>query len=81
MLLTLVNKDNYRFEDANHEIILERESDIVPIVGDLIKDGHSLSGFTVYQVEQRVFRSTPKKNGTEVDFDQVYLVVTEVMQR
>ena len=80
MLLTLVDKETFRYEDAQHNIITERTSDCVPLIGDLIKDGHSLSSFQVYRVDGRVFRSRPQKNGEDKDFSRVYLLVSKVAE-
>ena len=78
MLLALVDQETYDYQDPTHSIILETESDWVPSVGDLIKDGHSRAGFTVYRVEGRVFRSRPARAGENVEFSKVYLIVTTV---
>ncbi len=81
MLLSLVDQDTYDFEDPAHSVILETESDWVPSAGDLIKDGHSRAGFTVYRVESRVFRSRPARTGRKVEFSKVYLLVSKVATR
>ena len=80
MLLTLVDHETYDYKDPTHNILLEKTSDHVPANGDLIKDGHSLSSFQVYRVENRVFRSKPAKNGESSEFDQVYLLVSKVSE-
>jgi hypothetical protein len=76
MLLTLVDHETFDYQDPTHSIMCEMSSDHVPAVGDLIKDGHRLSSFTVYRVEGRVYRSRPVKNGENADFTRVYLVVS-----
>jgi|GEM_PF-2171902 len=78
MLLTLVDSNTYSYNDPSHSIIAEKESDHVPLNGDLIKSGHSLSSFDVFRVEGRVFRSKPSKNGIKGGFDQVYLLVSKL---
>ncbi len=78
MLLSLVDNEQFRYDEPNPEVIVERDSDCVPLVGDHIKDGHSLSSFNVYRVEGRVFRSSPTKNGEDKDFNRVYLLVSKV---
>lgn len=78
MLLRLVDKDSFDYTEANHDVILEKESACVPLIGDLVKDGHSLSDFKVYRVEGRLFRSKPVKNGETEDFAGVYLLVSDV---
>ncbi|RYH12182.1 hypothetical protein [Tropicimonas sp. IMCC6043] len=80
MLLTLVDKETFDYHEATHEVIAEKQSDCVPLIGDLVKDGHSLSAFTVYRVEGRVFRSKPTKNGEHSDFTHVYLLVSTVSE-
>ncbi|PRY23688.1 hypothetical protein CLV78_104179 [Aliiruegeria haliotis] len=80
MLLTLVDKDSFDYSEANHDVILEKQSSCVPLIGDLIKDGHGLSAFNVYRVEGRVFRSKPVRNGEDTDFSSVYLLVSTVSQ-
>ncbi len=80
MLLALVDKDSFDYCEATHDVIVERRSDCVPLIGDLIKDGHSLSGFNLYRVEGRVFRSKPVKNGEKKDFSRVYLLVSKVSE-
>lgn len=80
MLLALVDKDSFDYSEADHKVILEKQSTCVPLIGDLIKDGHSLSSFDVYRVEGRVFRSKPAKNGEEKDFSHVYLLVSQVVK-
>lgn len=79
MLLTLVDKDTYDYGDPTHSVISEKTCDHVPLNGDLIKDGNSLSSFDVYRVEGRVFRSPPQRNGEDGTFNQVYLLVSKVM--
>lgn len=76
MILTLVNNDTYDYTDPTHSVILEKKCDYLPAVGDLIKDGHSRSSFTVYRVERRVFRSTPTRSGQSTEFTKVYLAVS-----
>lgn len=78
MFLALVDNTTYDYQDPTHSVILETESDWVPSVGDLIKDGHSRAGFTVYKVEGRVFRSRPAKTGRSLEFSKVYLLVSTV---
>lgn len=80
MLLTLVNHETYDYRDPSHSVILEKESEFLPAQGDLIKDGHSLSSFSVFKVEGRVFRSKPRKTQDEARFDQVYLLVSKVVE-
>ncbi|SDI22065.1 hypothetical protein SAMN04488026_1001123 [Aliiruegeria lutimaris] len=80
MLLALVDKDTFDYCEATHDVIVERQSKCVPLIGDLIKDGHSLSSFNVYRVEGRVFRSKPVKNGEKKDFSRVYLLVSKVSE-
>ena len=80
MLLTLVDQATYKYQDPTHSIIAEKTSDHVPAIGDLIKDGHSLSAFQVYRVDGRVFRSKPSKDGETSGFEQVYLLVSKVTE-
>lgn len=80
MLLKLVDQDKFDYTEANHDVIMERQSDCVPLIGDLIKDGHSLSAFNVYRVEGRLFRSKPTRNGETADFTNVYLLVSKVAE-
>lgn len=80
MLLTLVDHERYDYKDPTHSVLAERKSDQVPIVGDLIKDGHSLSSFKVYRVEGRVFRSKPSRREDDDQFQQVYLLVSTVLE-
>lgn len=78
MYLALVDKETYDYQDPTHGILMQTESEWVPSVGDLIKDGHSRAAFTIYRVEGRVFRSLPAKNGQDVEFSRVYLLVSTV---
>ncbi|MDV7141570.1 hypothetical protein R3X27_02630 [Tropicimonas sp. TH_r6] len=80
MLLRLVDKDSFDYTEANHDVILEKDSACVPLIGDLVKDGHSLSAYKIYRVESRLFRSKPVKNGDATDFSCVYLLVSEMSQ-
>lgn len=80
MLLTLVDSETYDYSDPSHSVLLEKESDHVPLAGDLIKDGHSLSSFRVFRVEGRVFRSVPHRDQKESKFSQVYLLVSKVLE-
>lgn len=80
MLLTLVDQETYDYRDPTHSILAEKESEQVPLVGDLIKDGHSLSSFKVYRVEGRVFRSAPVRPEESSRFSQVYLLVSTVTE-
>ena len=76
MLLTLVDAETFDYKDPTQSTLSEMNSDHVPNVGDLIKDGHRLSAFTVYRVEGRVFRTRPSKTGEKADFTKVYLMVS-----
>ena len=80
MILTLVDHEKYDHTNPSQGVLAEKVSDHVPLNGDLIKDGHTLSSFNVYRVESRVFRSLPPKNGEDSQFDQVYLLVSNVME-
>ncbi len=78
MLLTLVPHGDFEFGSTSKNVILEKESSHVPCNGDLIKDGHSLSSFSVYRVEERMFHSAPARGNDNEEFTQVYLLVSEV---
>ena len=77
MKISVVRTEDYRINEVPKGVILERNSDHVPNVGDVIKVGHTLNGFEALNVDRRVFRS---KTGTEDDgnaFQEVILLVSD----
>ena len=77
MKISVVRTEDYRINEVPKDIILNRQSDHVPGVGDVIKVGHTLNGFKALNVDRRVFRS---KIGTEDDgnaFQEVILLVSD----
>ena len=78
MRISVVRTEDYRINQIPTDVILERDTDHVPNVGDVIKVGHTLNGFEALNVDRRVFRS--KTGSTQDDgnaFQEIVLLVSD----
>ena len=78
MKVSVVRKDDYRINEIPKTRVLENNTDHVPNVGDVIKVGHTLSGFVVLKVDSRIFLSKSAKVDEDSAFHEVILLVTEL---
>ena len=78
MKVTVVREENYRINEIPKEIVLEKTTEHVPNVGDIIKVGHTLNGFEAFKVSNRVFRSKTGKADDDTAFHEVVILVDEL---
>jgi len=78
MKVSVVRQENYRINEIPKDTILEKSTDHVPNVGDIIKVGHTLNGFEAFKVDNRVFRSKTAKADDDAAFQEVILLVSEI---
>lgn len=77
MKVSVVRQEDYRINEIPKSLILEKTTDHVPNVGDIIKVGHTLNGFEAFKVANRVFRSKEARND-DTAFQEVVLLVSEL---
>ena len=73
MKFSVVLKDDFKMDASDYEVLIERDSQFLPIKGDIIKVGHNLAGYRIFRVEDRVFRALTGKNAVGKDFEKVLL--------
>ncbi|WP_135502075.1 hypothetical protein [Roseovarius aestuariivivens] len=78
MKISIVREENFQINQIPKEVILEKETDHVPNVGDIVKVGHTLNGFEAFSVDKRVFRSKTDKQDDPHAFQEVILLVNEI---
>lgn len=78
MKISVVRQEDYRINEIPKSTILEKSSEHVPNVGDIIKVGHTLNGFEAFKVDNRVFRSKVTKAEDDTAFHEVVLLVSEL---
>lgn len=78
MKVSVVRQEDYRINEVPKSPILEKTTEHVPNVGDIIKVGHTLNGFEAFKVDNRVFRSKTARADDDTAFHEVVLLVSEM---
>ncbi len=78
MKVSVVRQEDYRINEVPKSPILEKTTEHVPNVGDIIKVGHTLNGFEAFKVDNRVFRSKTARSDDDTAFHEVVLLVSEM---